>query len=143
MLPTRDRQGRTRRAHFVTFRCSANGDPVLAREVEAFLRWPCRTARRSQRREAVGRDLDRQLGRRDHDRHQHHADFAVLKQREQHAALFGFYVLQTEKRLSSGKVADWAAQRPQHHRDIPATTARRSAVSRNVPGHARVGGDTR
>ncbi|HTU92610.1 MAG TPA: dynamin family protein, partial [Gemmataceae bacterium] len=75
----RDREDMARRERFVQCIRSSQGDPSVARELEEFVRLQCGTARRSERLEAVVKDLDLQFGQLYHDLEEHNADFQALE----------------------------------------------------------------
>jgi hypothetical protein len=126
-----DRADLARRERFVQLIRSSSGDPGVARELEEFVNLQCGTARRAERLDAVLKDLDRQLGRLYHDLEEYNADFQALEHLEKHESLFtaeerhelkslfGFYGLETDKRLPPGKAAiERAAERQQHWIDV-------------------------
>ena len=142
-----DRADLARRERFLEFIRSSPGDASVARELEEFVRLQCGTARRADRLEALLQDLDRQLGRLYHDMEEHNADFQALEQLEKHEtlfsaeerdelkSLFGFYGLETDRRLPAGQVTiEYAAARQQHWMDIRLCS--REAVRRDLAERA-------
>ena len=104
-----DRQERARQDRFLAFVRGANGDPVVATELEQFISVQWGTVRRAERLEAILRDLDRKLAVQFHAMEEVNADFEALQQldgadfssgeQEELRALFGLYGIGIAQRL--------------------------------------------
>ena len=110
-----DREDKVRRERFLEIVRSAQGDPVVSKELEEFLSRHCGTAGRADRLEAAVKVLDRQLSQLFHEMEEYNADFEALEQIDQHPQLFspaeleelrcllGLYGVEVEKRLPAGR----------------------------------------
>jgi hypothetical protein len=106
-----DREERAREQRFVAFIRQAQGDPTVARELEAFITGHGGGTQRAGRVEASLNEWDRQLAEVFHDLEEYNADFEALQQLEDHVgsfsaaeqgelrALFGLYGVETDRRL--------------------------------------------
>jgi hypothetical protein len=111
----RDRADKDQRDRFLGFVRSANGDQMVAKELEQFICLTCGTAARADRLEATVRDVDRELATLFHEMEEYNADFAAWEELDQSRQLFlpaeidelrcllGLNGVELEKRLPAGR----------------------------------------
>lgn len=147
-LRKKDSADKSQREKFVQFIRSADGDPVIARELENFVSIQLGTAARADRGEMILKDLDHKLAKLYHDMDEYNADFESLEHLEKITSLFsgaelhelrcllGLYGLEIEKRLPVGRAnINFAAARQQAWSEVSMSArdaARRRLAERAV-----------
>jgi Dynamin family len=144
----RDQVDKDQRERFLGFVHSANGDQVVAKELEHFISLTCGTAARADRLDATVKEVDRELATLFHEMEEYNAEFAAWEELDQSRQLFspaeieelrcllGLNGVELEKRLGAGQATvARASERQQEWSEV--SQRARESVRRRVAERAQ------